>query len=716
MDTAGSAAAAASARDGADKLGNRLVQLKGARGPFSGSLIDYRTPCTASEDTRCQIVASIPLWNEFFCWLELELRQLPGVGSQLGLVHVRNICHVRPTHRQMRQAAAFLYWLLKTHRCVASVEIPSKTDDPEMAKFCSAVLCNVLYGNDSVKSLDLKLSWPVQSERFCGVLLSMKRLEELHCEVSSRDPMFPKAISALRTSATLTMLDFNAPLTDNAHAGLLLNALKANSTLRDLTLNSSAIAEEPELFVDFLSATVFLKRLRVVESIDHISDDALKWIFQGMLRNETVSSLEGQGLLLYGESVRMGARMLAQSKVLRSVRLLGWLSVQRTVEEEMGAGEYSDTACWLGAISKNHTLQYITLSVSIWTNECWEQFFRVLSRHGSLKMVTIVAGENERCRLSDIAKKLEEIGCKEKVSVVASCNGDRLSLADCKNYSELRASVRAQNKGMVLPVYRELATFPPLTFLSLKIIGWEKELCWLLAEHVSSTSTLQRPDLQLSGLGFTTESDDWSVTDLGLGVDVCPRKGFECLGEVVARSKTIRELRSLTWLSSAGLSFLRGVRAGISENYALCSVTLNPLSCYQDWTADWFFACNTARRNSGYVARAAQFLKQARFYTPCAAALDRVNRHPALVAELSKVLSISVADALSAVRQRFRSIEGMHEFMRLAGVVKARVTCQPRDDGRLQLDALDEHCWSHVRRYLQLDDVAWQCRSSTNAM
>ncbi|KAH7944348.1 hypothetical protein HPB52_018583 [Rhipicephalus sanguineus] len=431
MDTTGSAAAAAPARDGAAELGDLLVHLEGARGCFSGSLIDYRMPCTASEDTRCQIVASIPLWNEFLCWLKLELRELTGVGRQLGLVHRKN---------------------------------------------------------------------------------------------------------------------------------------------------------------------------------------------QGVPGNT-----------------------------------------------------YTDS--WLGAMSKNDTLQHITLSVSIWTSECWEQFFRVLSRHRSLKMATIVAGEGELCRLSDIAKKLEKIGCEEKVSFVSSTSDDRFSLADCKNYSELRAL-----------------------------------------------------DLQLSGIGFPTKSEDWwlpfsgsllrnrSVTNLGLGVDVYPRNGFKYLGAAVARSKTIRELRSLTWSSSTRLSFLRGVRAGISENYALCSVALYPKSSYEDWEGDWSFVCDTARRNSGYVARTAQFLQQARCDTPCAAALDRVYRHPALVAELSKVLAISEADAVVAVRQHFRSIEGMHEFMRLAGVVKVHVTCLPRDDGRPQLNALDEYCWAHVRRYLQLDDVAWYCQSSTDVM
>ncbi|KAH7986978.1 hypothetical protein HPB51_026582 [Rhipicephalus microplus] len=79
---------------------------------------------------------------------------------------------------------------------------------------------------------------------------------------------------------------------------------------------------------------------------------------------------------------------------------------------------------------------------------------------------------------------------------------------------------------------------------------------------------------------------------------------------------------------------------------------------------------NTVHRNLGYVARAAQFLNQARSDILSAAALDRVYRHPALIAELSKVLAVSEADAVVAVRQGYRSIQGMHEFMRLAGVVR----------------------------------------------
>ncbi|KAL3193608.1 hypothetical protein MRX96_016955 [Rhipicephalus microplus] len=345
-------------------------------------------------------------------------------------------------------------------------------------------------------------------------------------------------------------------------------------------------------------------------------------------------------------------------------------------------------------------------------------------------MATLVTDKYDRDRLANIANKLEEIGCEQKVTFVDYYNGDSISLADCKNYSQLFAYMRATDNCKLLSVYQELSTFPQLTFLHLAIEEWKKELCWLLVQFVSEASTLQTLELELRGRSFPAESHDWwpglsqsllrnrSIIDLGLGVHVEDHcEGVECLGQAVARSNTIRTLRLFDWLSSASDSFLQGVHSVIFENYALCDVDVGlELPCSLSEAHRLIIVLDVARRNSGYVARAAQFLHCRRCDTPCAAALDRVRRHPALVAELSIVLSISVADAMVAVSRRFRSIEGMHEFMRLAGVVKARVTCQPRDDSCTQLDALDEQCWTHLRRYLQLDDMVWQYLSSTNGM
>ncbi|KAL3246239.1 hypothetical protein MRX96_057784 [Rhipicephalus microplus] len=89
----------------------------------------------------------------------------------------------------------------------------------------------------------------------------------------------------------------------------------------------------------------------------------------------------------------------------------------------------------------------------------------------------------------------------------------------------------------------------------------------------------------------------------------------------------------------------------------------------------------------------------------CARALERVCGHRALPELLSELTSVSTAEATAMVRSCLRSIEGMQEFMRLAGVVNEEFACSARGDGCTQLADLNEHCWSHIRRYIKLYDI-----------
>ncbi|KAL1473449.1 hypothetical protein MTO96_038659 [Rhipicephalus appendiculatus] len=58
------------------------------------------------------------------------------------------------------------------------------------------------------------------------------------------------------------------------------------------------------------------------------------------------------------------------------------------------------------------------------------------------------------------------------------------------------------------------------------------------------------------------------------------------------------------------------------------------------------------------------------------------------------------------IPSRLRGVEGLHDFMRLTGVVKECVACAPPvDGGTIQLQYLKDDCWRLVRRYLSLDDV-----------
>ncbi|KAH8038082.1 hypothetical protein HPB51_021639 [Rhipicephalus microplus] len=170
-----------------------------------------------------------------------------------------------------------------------------------------------------------------------------------------------------------------------------------------------------------MSNTVTLKRLKVVGNRCDVEYDMLKCMFQGMLKNATVSSLEARELCVHKENVKLGAKMLAQNKVLRSFSLLhcSYASFHMS-REEITAARDSINASWIGALSKNNTLELMTLSVSIWSNEHWGHFFRFLSRHDSLKMVTVDVAEHERALLSDVVNEVREIGCEDKVSFMDS--------------------------------------------------------------------------------------------------------------------------------------------------------------------------------------------------------------------------------------------------------------------------------------------------------
>ncbi|KAH6937590.1 hypothetical protein HPB50_001870 [Hyalomma asiaticum] len=111
-------------------------------------------------------------------------------------------------------------------------------------------------------------------------------------------------------------------------------------------------------------------------------------------------------------------------------------------------------------------------------------------------------------------------------------------------------------------------------------------------------------------------------------------------------------------------------------------------------------------KNSGLVERAAAFQQTTSLNWYTANALEKVSRRPALVRELAEREGMAEDEVRSLIQSRLMSVKGLDDFMRLSGVVRDRVTCAPRPDGRRkQLNDLHEDCWRVLRRYLSFDDV-----------
>ncbi|KAK8758969.1 hypothetical protein V5799_003399 [Amblyomma americanum] len=171
-------------------------------------------------------------------------------------------------------------------------------------------------------------------------------------------------------------------------------------------------------------------------------------------------------------------------------------------------------------------------------------------------------------------------------------------------------------------------------------------------------------------------------------------------------------------------AFVRTLAADVAFNYVILSVTV-VATMNREFLKDLFALQDTTRRNSTLVIRAAQFVSGGRRdrhsgnggRALCgtnaynnrrygAEALDRVRGHVALPGRVAELASVSEAEATCMIRAAAAGLRGLHDFMRLAGVVQEHVVCFAREDCRPQLDTLGEYGWSLIRRYLFLDEIA----------
>ncbi|KAH9378560.1 hypothetical protein HPB48_016039 [Haemaphysalis longicornis] len=88
-----------------------------------------------------------------------------------------------------------------------------------------------------------------------------------------------------------------------------------------------------------------------------------------------------------------------------------------------------------------------------------------------------------------------------------------------------------------------------------------------------------------------------------------------------------------------------------------------------------------------------------------AEALEVVHSYPGLIKGLSEELCVPMSAAVEMVKRALWGIEGLDDFLGLAGVVRERVVCRQRDDRRLQLANLGCDCWNAVRRHLLISDI-----------
>ncbi|XP_050030266.1 uncharacterized protein [Dermacentor andersoni] len=697
-----------------------LADLEGVKAWDTGAAIQQSLPCAQSENRTCCTPKHVSSWNKLLSNARMELRQTVRGGLSL-------MSFAQPflpcSKEQVLQPAALVHKLLTTHRCLTTLDI-----DTDSFKGSEARLCDALQGNRSISVLKINFSTFTVHKDICSVIPSLVNLKEIECMTACECPVqFCGALAKLlRTTTQLTALRIPKLHMNGSGAIIFLPALVENATLRELSFHSSAISEaRPEhrdLFAKFLRDDKALTKLTIA-AYNEVRQQSLKWVLEGLLSNTALAHVTLEDFIVDADSADIMTKVLAHNRALRTLNI----SIL-TYDAWMSRVGGSTTSCqidfdpWLSAIAQNKTLEALTLPLRIWEPERWEDLFDHLSTRERHLKLTIKGHCSERHLWEKLCCALRRSGVEEHVSFDTTLYIlDKHEMLECKGFSKFHSFPYQDNHGEVSQTFRRLSTFAHVISAHLEV--WipdvDEALSSDIAHYIASTTTLKElhltiwirhlfPEAAKIGWAVILESlrRNTSVNELRVVARSTNGPEIQLLADALNASRSIRRAHVRIGEPEVAAVFIRRLHAGIECNRNLLRMTVDGcvLSRSRVDTV-WFAVCDATRRNSDLVTQAAQFVSGTLVDRYGAEALERIVEYPTLLEELTQLLSVTDAEAKGLVRAGLKSIQCLDGFMRVTGVVKDRVSCHRHEDGHMQLDDLNEDCWSLVRRHLKVEDV-----------
>ncbi|XP_077526674.1 uncharacterized protein LOC144138324 isoform X2 [Haemaphysalis longicornis] len=697
-----------------------LSKMKSDIEEFVGATLDYLLPCTAAKGNSCQIVDHLPAWNEFFCLASWKLQETPGTSGELSLMVFHEPMIRRCSQQQMRGVTLLVCWLLQTHRCMTEVELGNFLSKPH-----HELLSAALRRSPFVTSVKLRCYDWVIDEDLVSATLSLQHLQVLECSGDTKRTatLVEKLPAFLQTTTSLTVLRLTLVRTEGLSSETFFRALERNISLKDLVLPSGVIAEAPpyaqEAFTQCVKNNTSLTSLTVAE--DWGPGIRLECVLKGLPENLSIVTMNLACSRIYLIDIYRMSTVFRQNRVLRSFKITTEAELYVTDEERryVRAVRYY---C-LKALIENHTLEEVTLPIAVWDENQWKKLFKALPKKEHLKRVTIKVSSSEPCPLLEkLCVAIRGTDAEKKVSfdspfiaklfdqrrMCGAFSGVKVVASDCREAEVCRLLECMPSLGHItwlhLKLDSEYDMYGAPTSAFINFLGGTRTLRTITLTTRKGCLLYECQNALLNGLAVNssirefrleveTTEDDWSIL------------GAEPLADAINDSKNIsRVYLGYIRPCDGEHAFFEALSRRITDNYTLLDVTVPESAdrklerCYlQVWETTW--------RNKNLLTRAADFARGARRNRQCALALKQVHGHPELVETVARLENIHEEVAAARVQDALKSLKGMHEFMMLAQVVREWVVCEKREDGRTQLDALNDDCWSVVTRYLKLEDI-----------
>ncbi|KAH7944127.1 hypothetical protein HPB52_016343 [Rhipicephalus sanguineus] len=672
----------------------------------------YRPPCTAVNDQVCPLNNCLSYCNNLLFDSGLQLREQRGGSLSLVSIHDDLMPHPDP---DSYRATAFLRWLLKTHVCITTLEL---SDSP--VKSHSRIVLQELPDYSRIKNLTLHLLEDHNADTHLETHLPrLRSLEVLSCSAGrwhsdavagSRIDIVAAVSALLRTTKCLTSLAFRGCFISRQPPKTLTDALSANSTLKWLDMDTEwETVEPPGPIGEYVRSNGLLTSLTV--SGKDVDREKLL-LEEALVRNVTLSTLRVLGLCGGERSARFITRILSECSTLRKFDV-GWARTRYTK-----ISEATFTRC-TEALAQNQTLEELALPYCLWHPSNWIDFFTLLPRNKHLKKLDVHQDFTQDCpTFPAVLEALAQTNSSIHVSFGFYVTGVGVNLMHYNVFS--RIGLFGEESVQVDAIQR-LLSLDHFTSLTLDVYDAGERLFTALAKYIRETTALRELRLTLTDLfdtaNNTATSSCWTLLLGSLSanksiarVDVFSDSNFQHndhLTRTMGHSRYIsRVFFQDNWAFRDATDFVSLLSEAIGDNYSLLNVNLGGAKPGVEAKRCFFTIQETTRRNCSLVERATAFNRTTPLDWYTASAFEKVARNPALVRELAEKEGIAASEVARMIRSRLTSVEGLHDFMRLTGVVKECVMCAPPVDGcRMQLQDLNNDCWRLVRRYLSFDDV-----------
>ncbi|KAL1483067.1 hypothetical protein MTO96_002137 [Rhipicephalus appendiculatus] len=602
------------------------------------------------------------------------------------------------------RASAFLRWLLRTHVCITGLEL-----EYELLKIHCQLFLEEVPENSRLKKL--KVHFPLEravQTHFATLLPRLRHLEELDCYMSPSADALVAAVSALLgTTTCLSSLVFQACFNHGQPPRTFVDALAANSTLKTLDLWANwSTTEPPGTLGEYVRSNRLITTLHLFGEESDREELSLEEV---LVRNSTLTTLN-IGRLCGGErTARFLTRVLAECASIKKLTLGGLR------DEYVNISEATMTRCGQ-ALAQNETLKELDLSYSLWHPNNWIAFFAFLPKNKHLKKLEV---SNHRPAdygtFPSVLEALTETGSSERVSF-----GRYTYQSEVPNLMHIAAFSGIDLYGVASLRVSALQRLPSLhhfTSVSLDLHDSDETLFSSFAEYIRATTALRELRLIGPNAANAAPSSWWTLFFESLSVNtsiayltISASENPTYIGRLARTIGLSRHISRVTYVQCRcewdPTDFVLPLSEVVGDNYGLLEVQLKGAKLGADAARTFFTIWDATRRNCGLLERASAFNQNTPLDWYTANALEKVSRNPALVRELAEKEGIAACQVARTVRSRLSSVGGLHEFMRLTGVVQQRVTCAPPvDDCGTQLEDLGNDCWRLLRRYLSFGDV-----------